>query len=81
MKKNSGLSQVLENQGDLTGSEHVLRGAVLRLAERFGELLVSLDPGGQAVKRCTLTDVGSIGLCQFVFVIRTDAVFHVSDEL
>ena len=80
MKKNSGLSQVFENQGDLTGSEHALRDAIISLAERFGKLLVGSYPGGKAVEGGTGTNVGRVCLCQFTFVIGSDAVFHVSSE-
>ena len=70
------LSQIFKNQGYLTRRKHVLGSAIVRLTERFGEFLVGSDPGGQAVEGRSWTDIGSIGLCQFDFVIGSDSVFH-----
>ena len=52
----------------------MLGSTIVRLAECFGEFLVGSDPGGQAVEGRSWTDIGSIGLCQFDFVIGAD--FH-----
>ena len=71
---------MLENQRYLTGREHVLLRPVVRLAESFGELLVGSNPIGQTVEGSTGADVGGVGFCQFAFVIRADAVFHLSDD-
>ena len=38
------LSQILKNQGDLSGREHALRHPIVRFFQCFGELGVRLDP-------------------------------------
>ena len=48
--------------------------SVVGLFESLGELLVGLDPGGQAVQCRTRTNIGSVCLGQFAFVVWTG--FH-----
>ena len=50
---------MLENQGYLTGGEHVLFRPVVRLAKRFGELLVGLNPSSQTIEGSTGANVGA----------------------
>ena len=73
-KTPSGLAQVLEDEGHLSGGEHPLRHPVVGLSQGLGKLRVRLYPQRQAVQCRTLADIGGIRLCQFTLVIRAD--FH-----
>ena len=73
-KTRSGFSQVLEDECHLLGRKHSLVGTIVGFFQGLGELLVGLDPGGQTVQRCARTNVWSVCLCQFAFVVWTE--FH-----
>ena len=74
-KTRSRFSQILEDKCHLTGGEHALGHSVVGLFESLAELGVGSDPHGQAVQCCSRTNVGSVCLCQFAFVIWPDSPF------
>ena len=72
------LTQVLENQGYLTGGEDALGAAVACLCQSLGEGGVQVNPESQAVQGGIGGEERSVSFGQLTLVIGTDAVlfFH-----